>query len=49
MPSGFSVWEGPKGGILRVMGDLFFRPQGKGRGATMYDSFDLEASVERVV
>ena len=48
-PSCFGVWEGPKGRILRVMGYVFFRPQGKGRGATVYDSFDLKAISKRVV
>ena len=48
-PSGFSVWESPKGRIIRVMGYVFFRPQGKGHGATVYDSLDLEAIAKRVV
>ena len=48
-PSGFVVWEGPEGRILRVMGYVFFSPQGKGHGAAVYDSFDLEAGAKRVV
>ena len=48
-PGGFGVWKHSKDRILRVMGYVFFRPQGKGHGATVYDSFDLEAITKRVI
>ena len=48
-PSGFGVWEGSEGRILRVVGYVFFSSKGKGHGATVYDSFDLEAIAKCVI
>jgi len=31
------------------MGYVFFRPQGKGHGVTVYDAFDIEAIAKCVV
>ncbi len=48
-PSGFGVWEGPESCIPRVMGYVFFSPQGKGHGVAVYDSFHIEAIAKRVI
>jgi len=42
-------WCMVEGRILRVMGYVFFSPQGKGHGTAVYYSFDLEAVAKSVV